>query len=197
MSHRHFPVVLSLLLGVADAIAQSPAPVVLLDGGYPEMCEAAAKHLNDPALTLVTGSRLAIPPLELCTLAIEAAESSLEQRAGSFNNRGVLKFEQQDYAGALADFDAAVQLLGTLGQAHANRGYVFNAQKRWAEALPAFDQAITLGTDEQPRVYFNRAIAHEELGHAKEAYRDYLKASELQPEWEDPKRELTRFSVRR
>lgn len=192
----HSPILFLLLLA-ASAVAQSPNPVTFVDGGYPEMCEAAAKNLHDPNVSLVTGSRLGIPPLLLCTLAIESADSTVEQRAGSLNNRGVLKFHQQDYAGALADLDAAVQLQSTLGQAHANRGYVLSAQRRWQEAIAAFDQAVMLGTDEQARVHFNRAVAHEELGHAREAYRDYLKAAELRPEWEDPKRELTRFSVRR
>lgn len=197
MSRLHSLVGIPLLLCATSILAQSPTPVTFVDGGYPEMCEAAAKSLHDPSASLITGTRLGMPPLDICTLAIEAADSTLEQRAGSFNNRGVLKFDKQDYVGALADLDAAVQLLNTLAQAHANRGYVLVAQKRWQEAIAAFDQALTLGTDEQARVHFNRAGAHEELGHAREAYRDYLKASELQPEWEDPKRELTRFSVRR
>lgn len=195
MSRHHSLVVLPLLLGTVSAAAQSP--VTFVDGAYPEMCEAIAKNVSNPSPSVITGSRLEIPALEICTLAIEAAGSTLEQRAGSFNNRGVLKFEQQDYAGALADFDASVQLQSTLGQAHANRGYVLVVQKRWQEAVAAFDQAVALGTDELARVHFSRAGAHEELRHAREAYRDYLKASELRPEWEDPKRELTRFSVRR
>ena len=33
-------------------------------------------------------------------------------------------------------------------------------------------------------------------GHVKEAYYDYREASQLEPNWRDPRQELTRFTVR-
>jgi hypothetical protein len=42
-----------------------------------------------------------------------------------------------------------------------------------------------------------RAIAHENLGDLTAAYRDYSKAAELDPDWDAPKKELTRFTVKR
>ena len=185
----------ALILAAGSASAQNN--VTFIDGGYAEICEAVAKTLDEPSRQVITGSRLGISPLEVCTLAIEAPENNREQRAGSYNNRAVLKFDLMDFDGALADLDAAIAEQPTMGQAHAHRGYVPAAQKRWQDAIAAFDEAVTLGTDEPARVHFNRGIVHEELGQTREAYFDYLKASELAPEWDQPKSELTRFTVRR
>ena len=44
---------------------------------------------------------------------------------------------------------------------------------------------------------FNRAMAYEDNGDLKNAYLDYLEAAELNPAWDQPARQLTRFNVRR
>lgn len=183
------------LLITGLAVAQPG--IIFLDGGYPEICEAVAKAVDEPTRQAITGSRLDVDPIQICTLAIEGPDSTSEQRAGSYNNRSVLKFAGSDYSGALADLDAAMVLQPAMAQTHANRGYVLAALKRTQEAVAAFDQAIALGTEEQARVYFNRGLAHEELAHVREAYFDYKKAAELAPDWAEPQQELTRFSVRR
>ncbi len=183
------------LLTAGSVLAQQG--VMFLDGGYAELCAAAARQIEEPGRLDITGSRLGLGPMEACDLAVRAPDATPDQRAGSYNNRGVIKFSQGDIDGALADFDAAISIRDDLGQAHVNRGYVFVAKQRWQECIAAFDRGIALGANEMEKAYFNRGIAHEELGHAREAYYDYLKASELKPEWEDPARELSRFRVKR
>ena len=174
------------------AVAQD---VTFFEGGYPEMCAAAAKDKSMLAKIELTGSRLDVEPIEICTLAIRYAENTLN-RAGSYNNRGVLLFSQGLVAEALKDFDEAVRVDETLAQAHVNRGYTLMALQRWEDSIAAFDRGITLGTTELAKAHYNRGIAHEELGHVREAYQDYLKASEIDPLWEQPKQELTRFTVK-
>ena len=63
--------------------------------------------------------------------------------------------------------------------------------------LEDINRALDLGVEEPEKAYFNRALAHEGLDDMKAAYLDYQKALELKPEWEPPKRELARFTVRR
>jgi tetratricopeptide (TPR) repeat protein len=108
----------------------------------------------------------------------------------------VMLFAQGLIADSLADFEEAIRVDDSLAQAHVNRGYTLMALMRWADSIAAFDRGISLGSEEQAKAHFNRGIAHEELDHVREAYQDYLKASELDPLWEEPKQELTRFSVR-
>lgn len=180
-----------------SAVAQNQA-IQFFDGGYAELCETAARgnDLEMPPNVELTGTRLGIEPIDLCTLAVNSAEN-IHNRAASYNNRGVLLFAQGAINEALSDFEQAIRIHDTLAEAYVNRGYALVALQRWEESLDAFDKGIELGTSELAKAYFNRGIAHEELGHAREAYGDYLTASELDPLWEEPKRELTRFTVRR
>ena len=71
------------------------------------------------------------------------------------------------------------------------------ALKRWAEGVASLTKGIELMPLEPEKAYYNRAIALEELGKVREAYFDYLKAAELAPLWEQPKMQLTRFTVRK
>ena len=63
--------------------------------------------------------------------------------------------------------------------------------------MASLDKGIELEPLEPEKAYYNRAIAHEQLGNVRGAYFDYLKASELAPEWEQPRMQLTRFTVRK
>lgn len=184
------------LASLGLAATANATEVMFIDGGYAEMCSTLAHNLGEVAAVELTGSRLGIPPLEICTRAIEEEMSTPDQLAASYTNRGVLLFDQGSLDAALADFDQALVRSETLAAAHINRGYTLVALQRWADSIPAFDRGLTLGAPDPAKAHFNRAIAHEELGHIREAYQDYLKASELAPEWDEPKRELARFSVR-
>jgi len=188
-----------IMAGVAAAFCctvGTAQEVQFFDGGYSEMCATAAKGLSMTQKIELTGSRLDVAPLEICTQAIRTAENT-SNRAGSYNNRGVLLYAQGSIMEALDDFEQAVRVDDTLAQAHVNRGYTLMRLERWADSVVAFDTGIALGVGELAKVHFNRGFAHEELGHVREAYQDYLKASELDPLWELPKQELTRFTVRR
>jgi tetratricopeptide (TPR) repeat protein len=180
--------------GVLAAGAVAATEVTFIGGGYAELCSSLATSLSGEGVEL-TGSRLTIPPVEICTLAIEDEASAPSEQAGSYNNRGVLLFDEGKFDAALADFDQALVLNNSLAAAHINRGYTLVALKRWADSVPSFDRGIELGSPDAARAHFNRGIAHEELGHVRDAYYDYRKASELDPEWEEPKQELARFRV--
>jgi len=186
----------ALIAGLSASGNAAPTEVTFIDGGYAEMCSSVAQNADDAKYVELTGSRLAISPVEICTLAIEEERSTPLNVAGAYNNRGVLLFNEGRLEDALADFERAIARAETLGAAHINRGYTLVAMQRWEDSIASFDRGIELGAPDPARAHYNRAIAHEELGHVREAYYDYKLASELRPEWEEPKRELARFSVR-
>lgn len=216
---------LSLSTGMAMALtavsvqAQPASPMTIIDGGYAEQCALAARNPEAVSRVVITGSRTPVSPIRLCTMAIQEG-GDRASRAASYNNRGVLHFASGDNDAALADFTEAVRLDDSLVFAHINRGNIFNLREQWEQAISAFDRAIELGVQPTPgrtgaggeseesrqeaesravrelaRAHFHRGIAHENLEHLREAYLDYLRASELAPDWEDPKRELERFEV--
>ncbi len=189
-----------LLVGMGSTVCAvasltAGADITFIGGGYAQSCSSAAHAVGSVNRMEVTGSRLGISPIEMCTLAITDGGLTGSELAASYVNRGVLYFARGALDSALADFDHAVRIAPRLGDAHVNRGYTLVALERWAESVSAFDTGIALDPPQPERVYFNRAIAHEEMGNLREAYRDYQQAAELAPEWDEPKLELERFII--
>ncbi|HWK55499.1 MAG TPA: tetratricopeptide repeat protein [Hyphomicrobiales bacterium] len=192
---KWIPGLLILLLGAGSLQAQNN--VLFLDGGYTELCANLAKRDDDPTKIAITGSRLEHPPIEICSRAIREESSARFLRARNYNNRGVLYFAQGALAQAQADFEQAIMLQDELARAHINLGYTLVAQERWNESIAPLTRGIELGAEDLPKAYYNRGIAFEETGQVASAYRDYQMAAELAPDWEAPRQELSRFSVRR
>lgn len=130
-----------------------------------------------------------------CTRALLEDRLDRRDRAGTLVNRGVMLTRAKDYAAARADLDRAVDLEPTLGEAFVNRGVVLMADRDYAAALAEIERGLSLGVEEPAKAYYNRALVHESLDDARSAWLDYRKAQELAPEWEAPRRQLTRFTV--
>ena len=162
------------------------AAVTVIGGGLAEACSKAA-------LTGKTEARFE----RVCTEALETESLSARDKAGTYVNRGVLKLRRLDWGDAIKDFNAALHMQPTMGEAYVNRGAAAIGDHRYAESLPDLNRAIELGTEEPAKVYYNRALAYEGLDDVKSAYFDYQKALELSPEWAAPKQELARFHVER
>lgn len=181
---------LPLALGAAAMLSawatSSQAAVTVLGGGMAHECSEAA-----------LGGASDIRAENTCTLALDTELLSLRDRAGTYVNRGVLKLRRKEFSSAQFDFNRAIQTKPDLGEAYVNRGAAAVGARRYAEGLRDLNKAIELGILEPEKAYYNRALAHEGLDDAKAAYFDYQKAIELKPEWDQPKRELARFTVER
>ena len=177
----------------------SSAAVVVLGGGLAQQCYEHARDLVlGPNQSLErSGSRVSMDAVDICALALRSEALGPRARAGTLNNMGVLLFVEASYERALNTFNRSIETDSSIAEAHVNRGASLVALKRWAEGVEALDSGLTLEPDQADKAYYNRAIAHEELGNIRAAYFDYMKASELSPEWEQPRIQLTRFSVRK
>ena len=176
------------------------AAVIVLNGGMGQFCYQMTKATVDgeDLLTLqMTGSLIGIPPIQVCTMAITGNDLVTHELAGTYNNRGVLYFLDQKFNEAIADFEKARSIDPEIPEVHVNYGASLVALKRFADGIGPLTKGIEMGAAELEKAYYNRAIAYEEVGRVKEAYYDYLKASELKPDWEQPKMQLTRFTVRK
>jgi tetratricopeptide (TPR) repeat protein len=171
------------LLGFAGA---SQAAVTVLGGGMARACSLAA-----------LGGESAAKFEDMCTQALEGEVLGLRDRAGTYVNRGVLKLRRKDFGGAQFDFDRAIETKPDLGEAYVNRGAAAVGARRYSDGLADINKAIELGVDEPEKAYYNRALAYEGLDNMKAAYFDYQKAVELKPDWDQPKKELARFTVER
>ena len=197
LSFKKLAMIAGSVLCISLPVAGAKAAVIVLGGGFAQMCYEAARDTDDPTMMQITGSRIDIPPLDICTIAIGAGDLTARDLAGTYNNRGVLMFAEGQFAEAMKDFDQAIRNSRDIAEPHVNRGASLVAMKRWADAVPSLNRGIELQALEIEKAYYNRAIAHEELGDVRRAYLDYMKAAELSPQWEEPKLQLTRFTVRK
>lgn len=135
--------------------------------------------------------------VEVCGAALKEELLRPQQRAGTLVNRGVLHMNRRDYAAAGADFEAALQIQPRLGEAYFNRGALRVAEGRLAEGVADIDESLRLGFGEPEKAYYNRGVARERLADTRGAYSDFQEAARLKPDWEAPRTELARFTVRR
>lgn len=147
-------------------------------------------------------SRAALSPgvesggVRACDQALKVEALSPRDRAATFVNRGILRLRARGFDRAVEDFNSALHLNPSLGEALVNRGAARIGQRRYREALKDLERGTALGAAEPEKAWFNRGLAQEGLGDVKGAYRSYQRAAELNPEWDAPKRELARFTVR-
>jgi tetratricopeptide (TPR) repeat protein len=176
----------ALFASVAALLLAGPAhaAVVTVGQGFARDCyEAAALERSD------------LSALELCNSAIEEDFLTRHDRSATLINRGIIYLYRGQYAEALADFDAAIANTPQLAEGHTHRGVALLAYHDYRSAIEALNQGLALEPEEPAKAYYNRAIAHEELGDIPAAYHDYRRAAELAPEWRPAQRELSRFRV--
>lgn len=132
-----------------------------------------------------------------CDTAIDDEPTSREDMVATFVNRGILKFRLGRFEEAIADYNRALERDSEEPEAYLNKGMAsLNWPELYEQALQMFDTAIQKGTRKPEVAYYGRAVANERLGRVAAAYNDYMEASRLAPDWEPPRAELTRFSVR-
>jgi tetratricopeptide (TPR) repeat protein len=130
-----------------------------------------------------------------CDQAFEEDQLTLYDTVATHVNRGILRLRHNRIDDARADFDRAIQLDPDQPEAYLNKGALLIRLNDPSGALPLFTSALEHDTSRPALAHYGRAVANEALGNVREAYSDYRRASELAPEWEEPKTELRRFRV--
>jgi tetratricopeptide (TPR) repeat protein len=184
---KHFDVAALALVWVCGTGAAQAAETVL-GGGYARACHDAAVHAAD-------SQKVEAEELATCDLAIKVESLSRRDLAASLVNRGILYLCQRLYKPAEQDFDSAIELKPDLAGAYTNRGAALIGSGHPEAGIADIDRGLALGSPEPEKAYFNRGLAHEQLGDLKAAYIDYMKAVQLKPDWPSPLRELARFTV--
>lgn len=175
-----------LAAGLAAIAASAQAAVTTIGNSYARSCYDAASSRFGGA-----------EAIEECDLAFRQENLSNSDRVATYVNRGILKLRLPDVNGAIADFDSAIRLDSGEAEAYLNKGMaLLRLPDREGQAIGQFDAALQKKTRKPAFAYYGRAVAHELNGRLKEAYRDYRQASELDPDWRDPKKELARFTIR-
>jgi tetratricopeptide (TPR) repeat protein/peroxiredoxin/mono/diheme cytochrome c family protein len=114
-----------------------------------------------------------------------AGYPTAEQVDGSLHDqyyyqRGIYREAQQDHAGALADYAAALQANPQWGEVHRTRGALLARLNQANEALADYSAAIALDGDDA-KALLGRAELLQKLGRAEEAFLDFDRAVQLVP----------------
>ncbi len=156
---------------------------------------------NSPGYTCYTLARAqdgTPSALRRCNEAMKSDLLSFNDRVATYVNRGIVRMHGGDNQGAVADFDEAIAMKPSEPESYFNKGAAYIRMGRPSnEAIALFDRALELNTSRPELAYFSRGIAHEVAGNLTAAYRDYQRAQQLAPRWDQPGKEMSRFQVRR
>ncbi|MEA5505079.1 tetratricopeptide repeat protein [Halotia wernerae UHCC 0503] len=97
--------------------------------------------------------------------------------ANIYNDRGLVRFELQDFAAAMLDFDLAIRLNPQDYRAYFNRACACGRNGDNFGAVRDFSQVIRLNTS-NALAYVNRGVASYRLGYHQKAIADLQTASE-------------------
>ena len=161
------------------------ASVMVIGNSAARRCFEAADSPLSPQVSDIRG----------CDGAIREEALSREDLVATYVNRGILKLRRDMIPESIADFDTAIGMNPNQPEAYLNKGAALIRQENAGEALRLFTIALERNTTRPELAHYGRAVANETLGNTRDAYNDYVRASELRPDWEEPRAELSRFRV--
>ena len=174
----------AMLAALSFATSAARADALFTIGEGPERaCYQAAKTGQD----LIAG-------IGHCNLAL-TNPLIIEDRVATFVNRGVILHQLKRVVPALDDFNNALRLNPDQADAWLNRGVAKITLGQHADALVDIQKGIDLGPSEPAVGFYDRAVAHENLGNVREAYYDYQRALKAAPNFIAAANALSRFRV--
>ena len=179
----------ALFLGASLALAATTAQaqvVMTVGAGLAYDCFVHAK----------TGTH-AREGVGICNAALDREALNRKDRAGTFDNRGVILDMLGRTEEAAADFNMAISLDPSLGDPYVNLGAMLIKKGQHEEALAQINKGIDLGMAFSHIGYYDRAVAEQMLGRFKEAYYDYKKVLEIEPSFKMASERLKDFTVTR
>lgn len=186
------PTVAASLLGAvifASAVVPASAEESAFKGNTPGIQCANATEQAARIGTVSEAATLA------CKHALNWSHFIRDERGQAYSNVGVLHLIQGQYQLAIVDFDAALRQGVEQSSVLNDRGLAQAALHNYQAARDDYSAALSEAKANRERIYFNRAMAEEDLGNMKAAYLDYRKATELAPNWDKAAKELSRFTV--
>ena len=149
------------LFWTAPAFGQALSVFGQSDGS---LCYEQSRDGSSPEAALVT-----------CTRALAGVMTDTE-RAYTHVNRSINHNLLGNFDDALADIEAAFDLVPELPEAYLSRGNTYYLQHHHADAIAEYTTALELEVSDAHKAYFNRALAYEELKEYEKAYRDFKSA---------------------
>ncbi|HQW84351.1 MAG TPA: tetratricopeptide repeat protein, partial [Ferruginibacter sp.] len=100
--------------------------------------------------------------------------------ANAYNDRGIVKYRLNDNAGALKDYEKAIEIDPAYYTAYKNRAVIYYADKKYDAAINDYEKCISLKPNDADG-YMGRGAAKNMLKDYKSAIGDFSKAIEYEP----------------
>jgi tetratricopeptide (TPR) repeat protein len=186
------------LLGALSLPAAALAQAVQVVGnGSGEDCWRAARATTlMKADSAAMDARWKADAIGACDDALKSQQMNRIDTASTWVNRGILEMSRERYKNARGNFKEALMLLPKLPEAHVDLGSALINLLQFSEGAKETELGLQLGSHEPERGYYNLGIAYEELGDLQKSYESFRHASELAPDWQDPQKQMARFSVK-
>jgi tetratricopeptide (TPR) repeat protein len=130
----------------------------------------------------VSAAQQALAHIQEVEQARELAER--ERQSQIYYESGISKQSKGDLAGALADYNRAIEQTPGVANLYSQRGKLKKAQGDLAGALADYNQAITLKPDNADD-YYNRGTLAQVTGNMDSGIGDFTKVIELKPDFAD------------
>ena len=177
--------------------AASAQALQVVGNGSGEQCWKAAKattflKMDSAALE----ARWKADAIGACDDALKSEQMDRNDMASTWVNRGILEMSRERYKNARGNFKEALNLIPKLPEAHVDMGSALINLQDYAQGAKETELGLQLGSHEPERGYYNLGIAYEEMGDLQKAYENFRHASELAPDWQDPQKQMARFTVK-
>ena len=122
--------------------------------------------------------------LEACDYTLEfSSRLSLEDRAATLANRGIVYAALNDFDAAMVDYNQAISMRPTTPEFFINRGNSYFMMRNYAEALNDYESSLGFGLKQLHFAHYNMGMTYERLGNDVIAQREYQLALEYEPGW--------------
>ena len=168
------------------AVAPAQAAVTVIGGGMARACYEAVEYQKVPGEKAI----------EVCTMALDQEVLSRRDKAATYTNRGILHMRAGRNQRALWDYQKGIALMPDLYEAKVNLGAALYGLERYTEALAALNEGVlTDSVDARAIGFYNRGLCYEKLGNLQQAYEDFRRALNTNPEFKQAAMQMERFTV--
>jgi len=122
--------------------------------------------------------------LDHCDIALKGRTLFKKDRIATLINRGILYNHRGDYTAAMADFEAALALDPEASAAYVNRGNTYFYSRQFDRAIEDYSTSLQMNPRNPHLAHYNRGLVNEAKREAKLAFADFVRATELRPDWE-------------
>jgi len=125
-----------------------------------------------------------------CDDALKGPSLTLSDKKKTLVNRGIIRNRNGDLDAAIEDFNGALEIDASLGEAYLNRGNSYYLARDYEGALSDYHHSLDLEISKPWAAWYNIGLVHEAQNDRDGAREAYKSALETNPDFTAAKRKL-------